>query len=272
MRFLLIGVCIVSVLFSCKVEANDSRSENTRSVKIWAHRGCSCRYPENTLSAFKAACDLRGLAGIELDIQLTKEGEIVVIHDETVDRTTDGSGNVRDFTLQDIQNLKIGNDGAERIPTMREVLELVKPFCKRNGLLINIELKNSRVRYEGMEEKILRLVKEYGLDASIVYSSFNPDSLVLLKKLDPSVKTGILNSSESACLDFAMTHEVDALHPSVKHLDVADIRDKTSLPIRIWGATESFYPKEAEYEVVDVKNMEGIGVTDFITNVPEAYL
>ena len=68
-------------------------------MKLWAHRGCSQRYPENTLLAFEKAAQLQELVGIELDIQLTKDGQIVVIHDEKVDRTTDGSGWVRDFTL-----------------------------------------------------------------------------------------------------------------------------------------------------------------------------
>lgn len=67
-------------------------------MKIWAHRGCSQRYPENTLLAFENAARLNGLIGIELDIQLTRDGELVVIHDERVDRTTEGSGYVREYT------------------------------------------------------------------------------------------------------------------------------------------------------------------------------
>ena len=70
-------------------------------MKIWAHRGCSQRYPENTLLAFEKAMDIPGLAGIELDIQMTRDGELVVIHDERVDRTTDGSGELRNFTMKE---------------------------------------------------------------------------------------------------------------------------------------------------------------------------
>ena len=75
-------------------------------MKLWAHRGCSQRYPENTLLAFEKAAQLQELVGIELDIQLTKDGQIVVIHDEKVDRTTDGSGWVRDFTLAELKRLR----------------------------------------------------------------------------------------------------------------------------------------------------------------------
>ncbi len=260
---------------------NSGRNASTEeTIKIWAHRGCCCRYPENTLAAFRAACGLRGLAGIELDIQLTKDGEIVVIHDETVDRTTEGHGNVRDFSLDELKRLRIKSGRflkiqrytKERIPLMREVLELLKPSCEKDGLLINIELKNSNVRYEGMEQKILALVKDFGLQDSIVYSSFNPDSILLLKELDPNVKTGILAGSEKVCLDFALSHAVDALHPAVSMLDVADIRGSTALPIRVWGGSESFFPKKPAYEKHDLQRLKEAGVTDVITNVPEEYL
>lgn len=73
-------------------------------MKIWAHRGCSQRYPENTLLAFEKAMDIPGLTGIELDIQLTRDGELVVIHDERVDRTTEGIGFVRDYTLAELKS------------------------------------------------------------------------------------------------------------------------------------------------------------------------
>ena len=133
-------------------------------MKIWAHRGCSYRYPENTLSSFREACRYE-IEGIELDIQLSKDGEIVVIHDERVDRTTNGSGRVEDLTLWELKKLKIQpNEQSSRvyetIPTMKEVLALLAPVCRRDGLLINIELKNSVVRYEGMEQKILEMLAE----------------------------------------------------------------------------------------------------------------
>ena len=147
-------------------------------MKLWAHRGCSQRYPENTLIAFEKAAQLQGLAGIELDIQLTKDGQIVVIHDEKVDRTTDGSGWVRDYTLAELKRLKIdaGCYPHQIIPTMEEVFELLEERLKAGaesgtgagtaagtdtgsktglkpgkmaGLRLNIELKNSILPYDG---------------------------------------------------------------------------------------------------------------------------
>lgn len=127
-------------------------------MKIWAHRGCSQRYPENTLLAFEKAAEIGGLTGIELDIQLTKDNYIVVCHDERVDRTTDGIGELRQYTLAELKKLRIdvGNGKYERIPTMEEVLDLLADKLK-GGLKLNIELKNSVFPYEGMDLPIERL-------------------------------------------------------------------------------------------------------------------
>ena len=113
-------------------------------MKIWAHRGCSQRYPENTLLAFEKAAAIKNLTGIELDIQLTRDGELVVIHDERVDRTTEGIGYVRDYTLHQLKRLHIYADEnpVQTIPTMEEVFDLLEERLK-SGLKLNIELKNS---------------------------------------------------------------------------------------------------------------------------------
>ena len=137
-------------------------------------------YPENTLLAFKKAMELEGLEGSELDIQLTKDGQLVVCHDERVDRTTDGIGEVRQFTLTEIKKLLIeaGNGRYEQIPLMEEVLELFRSGKKlKDNLKLNIELKNSVFPYEGMEEKLIDLIHKNGLQDRVVYSSFSALSL-----------------------------------------------------------------------------------------------
>lgn len=249
-------------------------------MKIWAHRGCSYAYPENTLQAFEAACRYP-ITGIELDIQLSKDGKIVVIHDEKVDRTTKASGRVLDFTLEELKQLKIeshpdmeGVTQYAQIPTIEEVFELVKPHCLKQGMLINIELKNSVVHYEGMEELILETVNEWGIQDYIIYSSFNQESIKMLKKKESSVKTGILAASASDCLAFSEANPVDALHPCIKNLDVENLGKKTGLPVRAWNIRkyEPFYPDGGEVEMQDLDGLERIGVTDIFTNVPERYL
>ena len=125
-------------------------------MKIWAHRGCSQRYPENTLLAFEKAMELKELSGIELDIQLTKDGEIVVIHDERVDRTTEGIGFVRDYTLAELKRLHIYADihAVQSIPTIGEVFDLLERRL-RDGLKLNIELKNSVVLEVVSEKRVV---------------------------------------------------------------------------------------------------------------------
>lgn len=255
-------------------------------MEIWAHRGCSYKYPENTLSSFREACRYE-ITGIELDIQLSRDGEMMVIHDERVDRTTDGSGRVEDMTLRELKQLKIRPGGQssriyETIPTMREVLSLLAPVCRRDGLLINIELKNSVVRYEGMEQKILELVAEYGLESYIVYSSFNPDSIRLLKELNSSVKVGILSRNVSNCLEFAQQVQVDAIHPFLKAEDIAllteeisrNILEQGALQVRAWNTRtyEPFFPEDREIEIQDIEKLKQLGITDIFTNTPESYV
>ncbi len=101
-------------------------------------------YPENTLLAFEKAAAIHGLTGIELDIQMTKDGELVVIHDERVDRTTEGIGFVRDYTLRELRKLHIyaGINSSQQIPTIEEVFDLLQTYLK-TGFMLNIELKNS---------------------------------------------------------------------------------------------------------------------------------
>lgn len=147
-------------------------TEALKRVGIWAHRGCSMMNPENTLLAFKKAAELEGITGIEFDVQLTKDNEIVVIHDERVDRTTDGTGYVQEYTLNELKQLSIsGDDEIHRIPTLRETFELLAPYCKGKDLRLNIELKNSEIRYEGMEQKVIDMVSEFNLEDYVVYSS-----------------------------------------------------------------------------------------------------
>jgi len=270
-------------------------SKKKQAVKIWAHRGCSMDYPENTLMAFRAAAEVKGITGIELDVQLSKDGVPVVIHDETVNRTTDGNGNVRDFTLQELQGLKIaalyeGQIGAvmsgnvrkegevsyTTIPTLEEVFELLQPYCEKNGLLINIELKNSKIRYEGMEEKVLALVRRYGLEDSIVYSSFLPESMGLIRELAPTAQTAILGTSMNWCLEQMEKQNADAIHPWIGGLDIemeaVEAGVLCDVPVRAWNAEEPFFGQDRPLKEKNLPKYASFGVTDIITNVPKMYL
>jgi glycerophosphoryl diester phosphodiesterase len=162
-----------------------------RTLNI-AHRGASSLAPENTMAAFRKAVEL-GADGIELDVQMTKDGKLVVIHDEQLDRTTNGKGFVKDFTLAEIKDLDAGSwfsDGykGERIPTLEEV---ISEFSGVN-LFYDIELKSGVILYPGIEEKVIKLIENQKLIDNAVISSFNHYSLVDCKEINPEIKTGVL--------------------------------------------------------------------------------
>lgn len=248
------------------------------NLGIWAHRGCSLEYPENTLSAFRAAAELNGIKGIELDVQLTKDSKLVVIHDETVNRTTNGIGNVCELSLLEMKELAIeGKDGqVERIPTLEEVYDILAPYCKEKGLLINVELKNSQIRYAGMEEKLLELAKQKGIEEYIIYSSFLPESMGMIKMLEPKAKTAILAENVSVCLEKAIEMKADALHPWNGGLSLScnEYRDGEGnlYPVRVWNGEEPFFGQKSAMKEVNMPKYEILGATDIITNVPERYL
>lgn len=156
-------------------------------TKIWGHRGAYDSAPENTLPAFKLAVDM-GADGVEFDIQLTKDNEIVVIHDEKIDKLSDSQGFVKDYTLSELKKFNFGGATFAQIPTLSEVLELLKP----SPVDINIELKTGIIFYEGIEEKALKLVASFGMGDRIVWSSFNHLSVQAVKQLDPNAHTALL--------------------------------------------------------------------------------
>lgn len=240
-------------------------------MKIWAHRGCSQRYPENTLMAFEKAAGIKGLTGIELDIQLTKDGEIVVCHDEKVNRTTNGIGDLKSFSLRELKSLQIdaGNGQIERIPTMEEVFDLLDRFLK-NGLQLNIELKNSLYSYEGMEAKIIDMVHKRGIQDNIVYSSFYARSLEMIKRLDPYARIGILDEKVSDCLyKLKGGCGADALHPYWRGMDVPP-QELKGMIVRAWFGGH-LYPEKPTGTILNLQQLEEKGITDVFLNEPEIY-
>jgi glycerophosphodiester phosphodiesterase family protein len=160
---------------------------------IFAHRGFSGYYPENTMLAFQKTAEESLADGIELDIQMTKDGELVIMHDETLDRTTNGSGYLKDYTLEELKILSVGVNvkgffPRQTIPTLREYFT----WLKTTKLITNIELKTSVFEYKGIEEKLIAMVHEFGLEEQIWYSSFNHYTIAKVKELMPEAKCGLL--------------------------------------------------------------------------------
>jgi glycerophosphoryl diester phosphodiesterase len=158
-----------------------------------AHRGGSLEAPENTLAAFRHAIDL-GMKFVELDVQMSSDGELMVIHDETVDRTTDGHGPVGRHTFEELRKLDAGvhfgpQFGGERIPTLREVLEL----CTDAGVGVVVEIKSPEL-YEGMVEKTVALIGEMRTRGAenIWCISFDHAAIRKVRSLDPAIPLGYL--------------------------------------------------------------------------------
>lgn len=248
--------------------------KNKAMPKIWAHRGCCTLYPENTLEAFRAAAELDGITGIELDIQLTSDGEMVVFHDENLRRVTHIDRNVRGCTLAEIKNIAIpANDGKYcSIPTLEEVLVMMKPYCESRGILINIELKTSVIRYDGIESKAYEIVRKYGMEQYIVWSSFLAESVDIIKKIDRDAKTAVLAMSIEECISMARDTAADALHPYIGGLVYALPQDMQGMPVRAWNGDEPFFNDGRPLKEAHLEEYRYYGATDIFTNIPERYV
>jgi glycerophosphoryl diester phosphodiesterase len=228
------------------------------------HRGASAAAPPNTLAAFEKAVEL-GADGIEFDVHLSADGVPVVIHDLTVDGTTNGSGRVADLTLAQLKHLDAGSTfdptfAGERIPTLEEVLQRVG-----SRLLLNIELKTISLHDNGLEQAVIAQVEHYGLDDRVLLSSFNPLSLRRAKRMAPHVPVGLLYGPDlpvplrQAWLAFAAPHE--ARHPEHKMVDAHYIAwaQRRGYRVNVWTVDD---PDE-------MRRLIGLGVDGIITNVPD---
>jgi glycerophosphoryl diester phosphodiesterase len=202
---------------------------------IFAHRGASRRCPENTMIAFKTAHQL-GAHGIELDVQLSKDGIPVVIHDYYLKRTTNGSGYIKDKTLSELKKLDAGSWFSkkyknERIPSLEEVFE----WITFNSLLVNVELKNQDITYEGLEEKVIALIHHYQLQKRVILSSFNHNSLLTVNNIDSKIETApIYKAKLHEPWNYAKSLNAKGVHPHYKTLTKESIHNfhKHNLSVR----------------------------------------
>ena len=228
-----------------------------------AHRGFSGKYPENTMLAFRKAIEA-GADGIELDVHYTKDGQLVIIHDEEIDRTCDGKGLVCDFTFDELQRFDAsagfrGVYGVNRIPTLREYFELVKPLPK---FITNIELKTGINVYPGIEKMVLDMIKEFGLEDRIIISSFNHFSVARFKALCPEIKCGFLEGDW--ILDFGRytkEHGVECVHPRYN-----TVTEETAKEIKAHGIEINTWTVNTEDEV---RRLYNLGVNAVISNYPD---
>ena len=230
-------------------------------VTVIAHRGWSGKFPENTLIAFKKAIEL-GVPAVELDVQATLDGKIVVIHDTTVERTTNGTGAVKDLTFAQIRQLNAGN--GERVPTLEEILDL----CV-DRVAIQIEVKS-----EGIEHHLALLWERYGGRPDIYFTAFNSNSLIKFKKTHPNIPVALLDQTKfirpGFQEDFAsklikQAKNVGAFAIHLKFITITPSISKlihdAGLLLKAWSVPRSITPTQIRASKID----------GFTTNWPDEY-
>lgn len=230
---------------------------------VIAHRGANAQAPENTLPAFQSALEQRS-DGIELDAQLTADGQVVVFHDDTLNRTTNGQGAVRKTNLREVKTLDAGSwFGPEftgtRIPTLEEALMLIG-----GQTLTNIELKNLSSPLDGLPGKAAAVIKDLNLEEQVIISSFNPLALAAFRRALPDVPAGLLTVPGRAGtftrLLAGTLFRYRNLHPHFSSVSPQLLATSQ----RNGGGVYAYTVNRAE----DIKRMFSLGVTGIITDDP----
>ena len=236
------------------------------NTRVFAHRGASAYAPENTLEAFDLAAKM-GADGVELDVHLCRSGEIVVAHDESLDRVSNGTGKIRNLSLSELKSFVFNRTHPEyadaRLPLLSEVFDLLRP----TGLSVNIELKNSIVDYPDLERKVVGEVVRSFDPGRVLFSSFNHHSMLRMKKLAPELPCGLLY--ESVMIrpwEYAKQLGVDALHPHYSQVLLPGgecaAAHEAGIQVNAWTVNAP--------EDIDAVLREGVDI--IITNVPDQVL
>lgn len=232
---------------------------------VLAHRGASAYAPENTLAAFNLAFEM-GADGIELDVTLTKDGVPIVIHDDTVDRTTNGKGAVKEQTLEQVKQLdasyKFEKYRGEplRVPTLAEVLQAIG---KRG--IVNIELKSTTLQTDGIEAATLAVIEDTGTAENIILSSFNPFALQRMYELEPRLPRGLLYSNDLP-IYLRRAWLRPFAHPTAMHPQCAMI----TAGYVAWAKGKGFKINTwTTDDPGEMKRLMDLGVDAIITNKPD---
>jgi glycerophosphoryl diester phosphodiesterase len=227
---------------------------------VIAHRGASGHAPENTFAAFQRAVELGGTF-IETDLHVTRDGRFVAIHDDTVERTTNGSGDVRNFALDELREVDAGmwfdrTFMGERIPTLEEVLE----FSRVHDVVFYLELKYAAVW--GMDHALVAALQKAQSAPRTIVISFDPATLTPLRRLDPSIMTGLLvEDAKPDCIQSAIDLGVRQLCPKVSSMtpELVEKAHRSDLQVVTWTANT----------LADMRAMMAAGVDGIMTDFPD---
>ena len=235
-----------------------------KQTLVWAHRGASGYAPENTMAAFEKAVE-QGADGIELDVQMSKDGELVVIHDETLERVSNGTGWVKDFTYSKLIKFNYNRTHPEyeraQIPTLEEVYELIQ----HTGQTVNVEIKTGVVLYPEIEERVVELTERMGMLERVIFSSFNHYTLQKIKEINAQAKTGMLYCDGIIHPVSYASYVVgaDALHPALYNIQYPGFWEECrrhKKKVHVWTVDEEAYMRlvceqKADAMITDYPNV-----------------
>lgn len=232
---------------------------------LLSHRGFSGTYPENSPLAFRMAVEKTNADGIESDVHISKDGELVIFHDASVERTSNGTGLIRDHTYEELLSLDIGGwkspeFAGEHIWTLGQLLD----FCRETGRLLNLELKNYEVFYEGLEQRVIDEVCRRNMQDTVFVSSFNHISMQRFKELCPEIRTGLLY--DKPLLDMASyirRSNADSMHPRYMLLqyqpELTALYHDRGMRVNTWTVNDA----------ENMRDMMERGVDCIISNYPD---
>jgi glycerophosphoryl diester phosphodiesterase len=218
--------------------------------RVWVvgHRGAMGYCPENTMASFQRALEL-GADWIELDVHLSRDGHLIVIHDEALDRTTDGHGLVRDHTLAELKQLDAGS--GERIPTLEEVLV----WARERNTVVDIEIKNAPIYYKGIEEAVVSALHRQEMFEQVIVISFDHSAVARVKSLDARVATGVLYACRptDGGVALARAAQADAVLPHWSYVTAEDVAQAHSADLSVapWATSDPNVLRELVQKGVD---------------------
>jgi len=231
-------------------------------MRILGHRGASGTSPENTLLSFAKGLE-SGVDGFEFDVQLTRDKEVVICHDERVDRTSDGVGWVKDFTLNELKKLNFGVRFRKNapIPTLAELLEMLKG----RPLILNVEIKTGLIEYPGIVDKVADLLDRYRVTSQSIISSFEHKTILEVIENYPHLKTGLLYDCGliSPWL-YAQNLGASHLHPHYAFITPELVREShlRGIGVHTWTVDEAWQMERVAISGADM----------VMTNYPERFI
>lgn len=242
-----------------------------KKVNVISHRGANKYAPQNTLAAFETALNL-GVDGFETDVHLTKDGEIVLCHNSSIDETSNGKGELGNLTLQQLKRYDFGSYFSEKfagtkIPTLREYLDFIKTT---DISVLNIEIKSQKENNSIIVKDTIEMIKEYDLFDKLLISSFDTDVLIGVKKYDEKCKTGFLYAPNRNVTPVILSRVVqmtktqlhaDAIHPYYRFITrkLVETAHNNGIEVSPWTVNN----------VKDINKLIDYGVDGLITDLPD---